>query len=302
VELSPLDLRGDSELERAVAEFARVPNGGVIVTAAPAANVHRERINALMARHRLPAVYPFRYYVESGGLVGYGPDIIGQYRPAAGYVDRILKGEKPSSPSQTGQLNVQLGSSALSKSLFSFCSWSQLMSCVVAPSKASNSASVRAREERLYFGVRQRAPSTRRSAGRRRTRRSRAAGNILRRLGSITTWYAGGSGDVSRETSRRGRAGRSGAPRNASGGGSANRVICSHASHALTTVHICRRMPVYVKRFRNRLGRLALCRSASDLVTECGGEPRPTNLDALCPGSRHASSCPFADLLRLDLG
>src|SRR5262245_14190254 len=95
VELSPLDLRSDSELERAVAEFARVPNGGVIVTAGPAANVHRERINALMVRHRLPAVYPFRYYVESGGLVGYGPDIISQYRPAAGYVDRILKGEKP---------------------------------------------------------------------------------------------------------------------------------------------------------------------------------------------------------------
>jgi putative ABC transport system substrate-binding protein len=95
VELSPLDLRGDSELERAVAEFARVPNGGAIVTAAPAANVHRDRITALMARHRLPAVYPFRYYVESGGLVGYGPDIIGQYQPAAVYVDRILKGEKP---------------------------------------------------------------------------------------------------------------------------------------------------------------------------------------------------------------
>ena len=65
------------------------------MTAGPAANVHRERINALMARHRLPAVYPFRYYVESGGLVGYGPEIPGQYRPAAGYVDRILRGEKP---------------------------------------------------------------------------------------------------------------------------------------------------------------------------------------------------------------
>src|SRR5262249_26323150 len=61
VELSPLDLRGDSELERAVAEFAHAPNGGVIVTAGPAANIHRERINALVTRHRLPAVYPFRY-------------------------------------------------------------------------------------------------------------------------------------------------------------------------------------------------------------------------------------------------
>jgi putative ABC transport system substrate-binding protein len=95
VELSPLELRGDSELNRAIAEFARVPNGGVIVTAGPAANVYREQINALMIQHRLPTVYPFRYYVESGGLIGYGPDIIGQYRPAAEYVDRILRGQKP---------------------------------------------------------------------------------------------------------------------------------------------------------------------------------------------------------------
>jgi putative ABC transport system substrate-binding protein len=101
VELIPLDLRHANELEHAVAEFARVPNGGVIVTAGPAANVHREQINALMVRYRLPTVYPFRYYVESGGLVGYGPDIIGEYRPAAAYVDRILRGEKP------GNLPVQ---------------------------------------------------------------------------------------------------------------------------------------------------------------------------------------------------
>jgi putative tryptophan/tyrosine transport system substrate-binding protein len=102
VELTPLDLRRANELEHAVAEFARGPNGGVIVTAGPAANVHREQINALMVRHRLPTVYPFRYYVESGGLVGYGPDIIGEYRPAAAYVDRILRGEKPANlPVQT---------------------------------------------------------------------------------------------------------------------------------------------------------------------------------------------------------
>jgi len=102
VELTPLDLRRANELEHAVAEFARAPNGGVIVTAGPAANVHREQINALMVRHRLPTVYPFRYYVESGGLVGYGPDIIGEYRPAAAYVDRILRGEKPANlPVQT---------------------------------------------------------------------------------------------------------------------------------------------------------------------------------------------------------
>jgi putative ABC transport system substrate-binding protein len=95
VELSPLDLRDEGQLQGAIGDFARVPNGGVIVTAGPAANVHREQINALMLQHRLPAVYPFRYYVESGGLIGYGPDIIGQYRPAASYVDRILRGEKP---------------------------------------------------------------------------------------------------------------------------------------------------------------------------------------------------------------
>jgi ABC-type uncharacterized transport system substrate-binding protein len=102
MELTPLDVRRANELEHAVAEFARVPDGGVIVTAGPAANVHREHINALMVRHRLPAVYPFRYYVKSGGLVGYGPDIIGEYRPAAAYVDRILRGEKPANlPVQT---------------------------------------------------------------------------------------------------------------------------------------------------------------------------------------------------------
>jgi putative tryptophan/tyrosine transport system substrate-binding protein len=94
VELSPLDVRDDSELERAIAAFAHAPNGGVIVAAGPAANVRREQINALVVRHLLPAVYPFRYYVESGGLISYGSDLISQYRPAAGYVDRILRGAK----------------------------------------------------------------------------------------------------------------------------------------------------------------------------------------------------------------
>jgi putative ABC transport system substrate-binding protein len=93
-ELSPLDVRDDSELERAIAAFAHAPNGGVIVAAGPAANVRREQINALVVRHLLPAVYPFRYYVESGGLISYGSDLISQYRPAAGYVDRILRGAK----------------------------------------------------------------------------------------------------------------------------------------------------------------------------------------------------------------
>jgi putative ABC transport system substrate-binding protein len=74
---------------------ARASNGGLIVTASPAATLHRDLIVTLAARHRLPAVYPFRYYVTAGGLISYGPDEIEQYRQAAGYVDRILKGEKP---------------------------------------------------------------------------------------------------------------------------------------------------------------------------------------------------------------
>src|SRR4029077_16458596 len=71
------------------------PNGGVIVTASPLAAVHRNLIITLAAQHQLPAVYPFRYFAPSGGLISYGPDIADQYRRAAGYVDRILKGEKP---------------------------------------------------------------------------------------------------------------------------------------------------------------------------------------------------------------
>jgi ABC-type uncharacterized transport system substrate-binding protein len=108
VELSPFDVRDDREFERAVAAFARAPNGGMIVTAGPAANVRRERINALMVRHRLPAVYPFRYYVESGGLISYGPDIISQYRPAAGYVDRLLRGDKPAELPVQAQTKYEL--------------------------------------------------------------------------------------------------------------------------------------------------------------------------------------------------
>jgi putative ABC transport system substrate-binding protein len=95
VELSPVDARDAPEIERAVTAFARSSNGGLIVTASPAAPLHRDLIVTLAARHRLPAVYPFRYYVTAGGLISYGPDEIEQYRQAAGYVDRILKGEKP---------------------------------------------------------------------------------------------------------------------------------------------------------------------------------------------------------------
>jgi putative ABC transport system substrate-binding protein len=94
VELSPIDVRDGGEIERDIAAFARESNGGLIVTGSSATAVHRELIIMLAARHRLPAVYPFRYFVTSGGLISYGPDPIEQYRRAAGYVDRILKGEK----------------------------------------------------------------------------------------------------------------------------------------------------------------------------------------------------------------
>ena len=94
VELSPIDVRDAGEIERDVAAFARESNGGLIVTASSGAAIHRELIIMLAARHRLPAVYPFRYFVTSGGLISYGPDSIDVLRRAAGYVDRILKGEK----------------------------------------------------------------------------------------------------------------------------------------------------------------------------------------------------------------
>src|SRR4029450_1944316 len=104
VELSPVDVRDAGEIERAVTEFARGVNGGLIVTGSAAAIVHRELIATLAARHRLPAVYPGRYSVTGGGLLSYGPRgaptppgpaLIAQSRRAAAYVDRILKGEKP---------------------------------------------------------------------------------------------------------------------------------------------------------------------------------------------------------------
>ena len=95
VEVSPVNVRDAGEIERAVAAFARSSNGGLIVTASALAVVHRDLIIALAARHKLPAVYYRRYFVTGGGLISYGPDLVDQYRRAAGYVDRILKGEKP---------------------------------------------------------------------------------------------------------------------------------------------------------------------------------------------------------------
>jgi putative ABC transport system substrate-binding protein len=101
VGLSPVDVRDAGEIERAVAAFASGSNGGLILTASPSAGVHRSLIAALAARHKLPAVYPARFYAAAGGLISYGPDYVDQFRRAAGYVDRILKGEKP------GDLPVQ---------------------------------------------------------------------------------------------------------------------------------------------------------------------------------------------------
>ena len=95
VELSPINLRDRGDTERAVAAFARGPNGGLIVTVSAFATIHRDLIITLAARHKLPAVYPYRFFVAAGGLISYGPDLIDQYRRAASYVDRILKGEKP---------------------------------------------------------------------------------------------------------------------------------------------------------------------------------------------------------------
>src|SRR5262245_369958 len=95
VELSPVDVRDAGEIERAVTAFADRPNGALIVTAASFATIHRELIIGLARRHQLPAVYPFRYYIASGGLISYGPDVNDLYRRAASYVDRILKGESP---------------------------------------------------------------------------------------------------------------------------------------------------------------------------------------------------------------
>jgi putative ABC transport system substrate-binding protein len=95
MELSVIDVRDTAEVERAIADFAGGSNGGLVVTASPFGATHPEIIIALAARYRLPAVYPFRYFVSQGGLMSYGPDILGDYPRAATYVDRILKGEKP---------------------------------------------------------------------------------------------------------------------------------------------------------------------------------------------------------------
>jgi putative ABC transport system substrate-binding protein len=95
VEVIPVNVRDAGEIERAIADFARSANGGLIPTSSAVALRHRDLIVTLAARHKLPAIYWERFFVTGGGLISYGPDFLDQYRRAAGYVDRILKGEKP---------------------------------------------------------------------------------------------------------------------------------------------------------------------------------------------------------------
>jgi putative tryptophan/tyrosine transport system substrate-binding protein len=101
LELRPVNVREADEIERAIAAFAQTPNGGMIVTGGPRQSAHRELIIALAAKHRLPAIYNARFYPAAGGLLSYGGDFLDQSRLAAGYVNRILRGEKP------GDLPVQ---------------------------------------------------------------------------------------------------------------------------------------------------------------------------------------------------
>ena len=95
IDVRPVNLRDAGEIERAITAFARTPNGGLVVTASALSVVHRDLIVALAARYKLPAVYYERFFVTGGGLISYGADFIEQHRHAAGYVDRILRGEKP---------------------------------------------------------------------------------------------------------------------------------------------------------------------------------------------------------------
>jgi putative ABC transport system substrate-binding protein len=101
-------MRNAGEIERAITVFAASSNGGLIITGSAAATVHRKLIIALAARHRLPAVYYARYYVTGGGLISYGPDFLDQCQRAAGYVDRILKGDKPADLPVQAPIRFQL--------------------------------------------------------------------------------------------------------------------------------------------------------------------------------------------------
>jgi putative ABC transport system substrate-binding protein len=96
VEVTPVNLANASEVEQSIAAFAEAGNGGLAILGGPLVLAHRDLVIAIAAQHRLPAVYPSRFFAAAGGLISYGPDFLDQFRRAAGYVDRILKGEKPS--------------------------------------------------------------------------------------------------------------------------------------------------------------------------------------------------------------
>jgi ABC-type uncharacterized transport system substrate-binding protein len=108
VEIRPIDVRDAGEIERAITDFARTPNGGLVVVASPAALPNRNWIITLAAQHGLPAVYFNSNFVKDGGLASYGPDPVAQYRQAAGYVNRILRGEKPADLPVQGPTKYEL--------------------------------------------------------------------------------------------------------------------------------------------------------------------------------------------------
>jgi putative ABC transport system substrate-binding protein len=108
LEASPVNVRDAPEIERAVSAFARSPNGGLIVTGSALVVLHRDLIVMLAARHKLPVVYFARYFVTSGGLISYGPNVVDQYRGAAGYANRIIKGEKPADLPVQGPTKYEL--------------------------------------------------------------------------------------------------------------------------------------------------------------------------------------------------
>jgi hypothetical protein len=122
VELTPVNVRDASEIERAIATFARSPDGGLIVTASVLAVLHRDLLVTLAAQQKLPAIYFHRLFVTAGGLISYGPDLGEQYARAAGYVDRILKGAKPAEEAPRRRLltKVQISAASSSRSISAF--------------------------------------------------------------------------------------------------------------------------------------------------------------------------------------
>ena len=164
VEAIPVNMRDASEIEQSVESFARSPNGGLIPVSSSTAVRYRDLIITLAARHKLPAIYWERFFVAAGGLMSYGPDLVDQFRQAAGYVDRILKGEKP------GNLPVQAATK-----------YETVLNLKTAKAlgleRAADAARPRRRGDRMIRG----ASSSRCSAARRlrgRSRRGRSSGTM----------------------------------------------------------------------------------------------------------------------------